>query len=106
MLPKTPPWQSAAKWSGIRKYPLGRVVGNLGGTRIRHKGTANPRRRYQAISVRVALRGCSDTVELRRSDDQWLNDSGDAVEFDVLLPGTAAAEFYAQLSPMASTARN
>ena len=56
--------------------------------------------------MRVALRGCSDTVELRRSDDQWLNDSGDAVEFDVLLPGTAAAEFYAQLSPMASTARN
>ncbi len=40
--------------------------------------------------MRVALRGCSDTVELRRSDDQWLNDSDDAVEFDALLPAADA----------------
>ena len=45
MLPKTPPWQSAAKWSGIRKYPLGRVVGNLGGPVFGTKG----RRFFDAV---------------------------------------------------------
>ena len=45
--------------------------------------------------MRVALRGSSDTIELRRAYTQWFNDGGDRIELDALLSDGHAAAPYA-----------
>ena len=51
-------------------------------------------------SLRIALRGAVDTVELRRVKGQWLGDDNETVDFEVLLTdGNAELDLFSETAP-------
>lgn len=56
-------------------------------------------------SLRLALRGSVDTIELRRVQGQWLGDDNHPVDFEVLLTdGTADVDVFVETRPRVMTA--
>jgi len=51
-------------------------------------------------SMRIALRGATDIVELRRVKNQWLTDDDQPVDFEVLLyDGHAEIDLFSETTP-------
>jgi hypothetical protein len=56
--------------------------------------------------MRVALRDCGDTVELRSADGAWYVESGSAVEIEALMavPGIGVADRFESVPAWAANA--
>ncbi|PWU12436.1 MAG: hypothetical protein C5B51_00650 [Terriglobia bacterium] len=58
--------------------------------------------------MRLALQGQTDTIELRRAGDEWVDEFGDAVSLDYFwtADGSSIGSISEDVFPMVSTARH
>ena len=56
------------------------------------------------FKMRVGFRGCTDTVELRRTEGHWVADDGEPVELESLVADAALGGFYSEMGARALAA--